>query len=269
MSSEMPETERDIELRRMLVATASAAPARFRRRWTIAAPIAAFAVAGALTGAVSAVALTARTAAPVTVDDPVTVANMIATLIHDDTLLFGAPVMIDGQADAEVPLGAMPEGAIELAVAVRCGDPGNYEVRVDGADAVIVACDEDSSSRAGGAAFVPVDAEGTHTLTVSVTEGDRFALWASWAARPVAPQPSPRQAAALADGEVSAEEYHAQFDLFAQCVADAGYRLGSVNKAGTFITYATPGEAVSSGADERCYALEFRDVDTAWQGAHR
>lgn len=262
MSSEMP--ERDTELRRMLVSTASAAPVRPRRPWSIAAPIAAFALAGAVTGAVSAAALNAFNAP----EDhpPVSVDNMVAEFIHDDTQLFGEPAVINGHGDTTASLGAVPENAVELAVAFRCADPGSFDVLVDGKAAMTITCDEASG---GGGSYFTVDDAPTHTLTVSAGDGKRYVVWASWAARAVAPVPSPQQTAAMADGEVSEAEYHAQFDRYAECMTVAGYPLDGVNKSDAIIKYLNSGAAVSSGAEGRCYAQEFDQIDMTWQGAHQ
>jgi hypothetical protein len=267
MSSEMPESERDTELRRMLVATASAAPVRPRRRWSIAAPIAAFALAGALTGAVSAAALNALNAP----EDypPVSVDNMVAEFVHDDTQLFGEPVLINGQGDSTASLGAAPENAVELAVAFRCADPGRFDVLVDGKAAMTITCDEAPMASGGGGSYFTVEDAPTHTLTVSAGDGKRYVVWASWAARAVPPVPSPQQTAAMADGEVSEAEYHAQFDRYAECMTVAGYPLDGVNKSGTIINYLNSGAAVSSGSEGRCYAQEFDQIDMTWQSTHQ
>ncbi|WP_157509556.1 hypothetical protein [Glaciibacter superstes] len=262
--SEIPRSERDTELRRMLVATASAAPVPTRRRWSIVAPIAAFALAGALTGAVSAVALNAPEK-----HKPVTVDNMVAALVYDDTQLFGEPVVINGQGNTVEPLGAVPDGAVELAVAFRCADPGRFEFLVDGKAATTIICDEASTGSAGSGSYFTVDDAPAHTLTVSAGEGKRYVVWASWAARAVPLEPSPQQAAAMADGEVTDAEYYAQFDRYSGCMTAAGYPLGSVNKSGTDITYVKSNDSVTSGAEGRCYAQEFVQVDMMWQGAHQ
>jgi hypothetical protein len=260
MSSEMPVSERDTELRRMLVATASAAPVRTRRQWSITAPIVAFALAGALTGAVSAAALSApRDHSPVTVD------NMVAAFVDDDTQLFGEAVEIEADGSTVVPLGAMPEDAAELAVALHCADPGSFEVLIDGQPAMTIVCDQASTASSGGAGYFTVEDAATHTLTVSAGEGERYVVWASWAARATPPEPSPEQAAAMADGEVSVTEYHVQFDRYSDCLSAAGYPLGSVNKSRNVITYVNSSAAVTSGAEGRCYAQEFAEVDLTWQ----
>jgi hypothetical protein len=177
--------------------------------------------------------------------------------------------VVSGQGDAVIPLGAMPEGAVELALSFRCGDPGKFELLVDGEATMTLTCDEESSSSAGGASYIAVDDAPTHTLTVSAGETKRYVVWASWAARAVPPEPSPQQAAAMADGEVSEVEYHAQFDRYSDCMTAAGHPLGSVNKFGTVIRYVNSNDSVTSGAEGRCYAQEFAQVDMAWRGAHQ
>lgn len=263
MSSEIPMTERDTELRRMLVATASAAPIRTRRRWGIAAPIAAFALAGALTGAVSAVALNAaQDPTPVSVD------SMVDALVSEDTQLFGEALVINGQGNTATLLGAAPDGAVELAVAFQCTDPGSFELLVDGRAAMTVVCDEASTASAGGGGYFTVEDAAKHALTVSADEGKRYVVWASWAARAVPPEPSSKQAAAMADGVVSEAEYRAQFDRYSACMTAAGYPLDGVDDSGTIITYLNSDTAVASGAEGQCYAQEFAQVDMTWQGAH-
>ena len=263
MSSEMIESERDTELRRMLVATASAAPVRARRRWTIAAPIAAFAVAGALTGAASAAALNPP--------EPVSTVNVAAfadEFVYDDTQLFGSPVLLSGEGDTVVQLGSVPTGAVELAVAFNCGDPGRFEFHLDGEWVGSVVCDETSTGAGGGGVYYAVSDAATHTLTISTDAGARYALWASWAARAVLPEPSQAQAEAMADGQVTEDEYRAGFNRYSECMTEAGYPLAFVDTTGTVIGYSNPSEAVTSGEEGRCYALEFGQIDPAWQVAN-
>ncbi|PJJ63271.1 hypothetical protein CLV54_0929 [Compostimonas suwonensis] len=248
----------------MLVATASAAPVRPRRRWSIGAPIVAFALAGALTGAVSAAAFNAPPErAPVSVD------ALVDSFIPDDTQLFGAPVVVDGHRDTAVPLGAMPEGAVELAVVFRCEDPGNFDLLVDGKAVMTMICDEGSTASGGGGGYFSVNDASAHTLAISDGEGRRYVVWASWVARAVPLPLSPEQAAALADGAVTQADYHTQFDRYAECMAVAGHPLEGVDTSGTIIRYVASGAAVSSGAADRCYAQEFAQVDRAWQSEHQ
>lgn len=263
MSSELPATARDAELRHTLVATASAAPIRPRRRWRAAAPITAFALAGALTGTVSATALNVPQD-----DPPVSMDNSVAMFVPDGTQLIGEPVQVSRQDETVMPLGAKPEGATELAVILRCQGAGTFNVFIDSQPKATVVCDEDSSATAGGGSYFTVEDRPTHAVTVDAGDGERYAVWASWVARAVSPAPSPGQTEAIADGEVNEAEYHAQFDRYSECMTAAGYPLGSINKSDTVITAAIPGAAVTSGEESRCYAEHFSQVDMVWQSAH-
>ena len=263
MSSEMIETERDTELRRMLVATASAAPIRARRRWSIAAPIAAFAVAGALTGAASAAALNPP--------EHVSTVNAVAfadEFVYDDTQLFGisrpaqrsraTPSCSSAPCQKEPPSWRLPSTAVIPA--------SSNSVSTENGSAASSAT---MLSTAGGGTYYAVSDAGPHTLAISTDRpGARYALWASWAARAVLPEPSQAQAEAMADGQVTEEEYRAGFNRYSDCMTAAGYPLAFVDTTGTVIDYSNPSEAVTSGEEGRCYALEFGQIDPAWQAAN-
>jgi hypothetical protein len=265
MSSELPATTRDAELRHMLVATASAAPIRPRRRWSVAAPIAAFALAGALTGTVSATALNV-TNAPED-DQPIGLDNAIAMSVYDATQLFGEPVELDGQGITVIPVGAIPEGATELVVVFGCRSAGTFDLFVDGELEMTTVCSENSSASGGGASYFTVEDKPTHAVTINTGDNERYAVWASWVARAVPPVASPELAAAIADGEVTEAEYNAQFDRFSECMTAGGYPLGSINKFDKIFTASIPGAAATSGVYDRCYAEHFFDVDIAWQSS--
>jgi hypothetical protein len=83
------------------------------------------------------------------------------------------------------------------------------------------------------------------------------------------PDASPQQAAAMADGQVSDAEYHAQFDRYSECMIAAGYPLDAVNTSSVIITYVNSSDSVSSGEEGRCYAQEFSQIDLSWQAAHQ
>ena len=258
MSTDPTLSLRDQELRRMLVATSAAVPARPRRRGTVIASIAAFVVAGALTGgAVSALALSAdeQTAT-------VSIEELMSRVVYDDAQLFGTPFVLSGQGDTTVQLGSAPEGAQQLAVVFRCEESGTFRVRVDGQQQSDIGCSE---SGHGGGGYNLITGDGEHTLTIDTDGAKHFALWASWATRGIEPEPSESQAAALSDGVVSQTEYREGFGRYSACMLDAGHPLGGVDQSGTIFTYINSSDAVTSGVEGRCYALEFRLLDSAWQ----
>lgn len=250
-----PGTARERELRRMLVATASAAPAPPRRRNAVMISVAAFALSGALTGgAVSAAALNAPPAA-VDVDD------LRSGVIHDDTRVLGTPFTIEASGTTSVEAGRAPEAGAELAVALHCVTPGTFDLFVDEQPAGRWVCD----AGATGGFFIPVSGAGPHMLTVETAESNEMKVWAAWAMRPVPPAPSEAQAAALADGVVTEAEYRDGFARYRECMQDAGHPLIVHDEAATVIEYSSPGAGVASGDEGRCYALEFDQLDVAWQ----
>lgn len=80
---------------------------------------------------------------------------------------------------------------------------------------------------------------------------------------------SSEQQAALADGEVSEDEYQEGFRRFQACMSDAGYELLVPEQQGIIIEYSIPQAGVDSGADAECYDREYRELDMMWQLAHQ
>jgi hypothetical protein len=255
-------TTRDTELRRMLVATAQAAPSRRSSRRAFAGLLTAFIAAGALTGgAVSAAALTTHPR-PSTVN----VEEMGRASVSDTTRLLGTPVVLAGEGTTTAILGTAPFDASVLVIAFNCVDAGHYTVLVDGKNATPVTCDDESTGTAGGTRLLPLDATSAtpHQLTVETDSERRFVVWASWAS-PTTLQPSASQVAALADGEVTEAEYREGFARYEVCMSDAGFPLNSADVSGQIITYTNPADAITSGAEERCYVTEFGALDARWQ----
>lgn len=79
---------------------------------------------------------------------------------------------------------------------------------------------------------------------------------------------SSQQSAALADGEVTWDEYETGFDAYRSCLAKAGYELVDPTRSGDVMDFRVPGGAVDSGADDHCYQYFWGQVDRAWQIAH-
>jgi hypothetical protein len=79
---------------------------------------------------------------------------------------------------------------------------------------------------------------------------------------------SPALARAIADNQVTEQEYHEGFRRYAACLAADGFQLANVVDRGVRIDFAVPAAAVDSGSDAKCYASEFDPVDTLWQVTH-
>ncbi|MCS5718797.1 hypothetical protein N1027_11695 [Herbiconiux sp. CPCC 205763] len=256
------ESTRDQAQRRMLVALADSAPLARRRPRALLA-VAVFALSGALTGAaVSAAALTAD--AP-NVSRQVPTTAMLSTLVPGSTQLFAKPFIIEnGSGPAALDVGPAPEGATELFLSFGCLDAGTHTTSIDGVVSSIFACDGPSLGSGGGRAVIGA---GPHTVRV---EGEgAYVLWASWSAPAVPPEASAEQSAALADGAVTEAEYREGFARYQQCMADAGYPVDVADAPGPLISYTTSGAAHDSGAEEACYAADFRLIDMAFQAANK
>lgn len=79
---------------------------------------------------------------------------------------------------------------------------------------------------------------------------------------------SAEQVAAMDDGTVTQAEYEAAFRRYSACLAEEGYTVIEMGVAYDLIDARIPAEAVTSGADEKCYQKEYAQVDAAWQDAH-
>lgn len=255
---------------RSLLVQRSVASIRPERRWmtrrALTATVAAFTLAGGVTGgALSAVAITATSERTTTID-----IGQMARAAVGDAQLFDAPIGYTGSGDTVLKLGHAPEGATEFIFSLRCLDAAKYVTYLD-ADrdsGLTITCDEETASTTdgGGGSQEMLTGGGPHTFTIN-TSG-RFSIWGSWAREPNAPEPSALQDASLADGVVTREEYRAGYERFAACMDEAGFPLAFVDTSETVIQYSTTQEAESDGASPRCYTREFEEVDISWQIAN-
>ena len=258
MNDISPAHDRDTELRHLLVATAEASP--YLRpppsRKMVIGAIAAFALAGALTGgAVSAVAVTSSAHSDQTDNARYSAEGVIGT--HGR--LLGTPVQYFGIGDAVLDLGTAPKGATAMVVSFDCIDRGSVIVTIDSTEVQSGTCE--------GVVAQEMALVGTrkHTMRIDPTGTNRYAVFASWVKEPPLPEPSAAQQAVMADGKVTRTEYLAAFNRYAGCLTAAGYPLSPVPDNYVYYSYAITDKAVSSGADARCYASEFQEVDPVWQ----
>jgi len=254
--------ERDATLRRLLVATIDAAPARRRARWLLpVASIGAFALAGALTaGALVSVRPADSGGEPVDLPS--------ASWIYDDAEILGAPISVASSTTTTIDLGTPPPGADNLAVSLYCLEPGVFTQSFDGGPWFSrYDCSDSDAGGGGGGGYEPVTGDAPRSLTVTVESG-RFAVWIAWVDVAEDPKPSAEYQAALADGIITRDEYLAGFGRYVTCLADAGYALQGMNTELEIIDYAIPGDVVDSGVEHQCYQREFYEIDMEWQIAH-
>lgn len=79
-------------------------------------------------------------------------------------------------------------------------------------------------------------------------------------------QTSDEQAAALIDG-VTREEYLAGFDRFVECVTPLGITVSVVDREAEVLDYTVDASGGQPGESNRCYRLEFFDLDLAWRAS--
>lgn len=278
-SETTPSATRSEVLRAHLVATADAHGSNSvsqTRRWmtrkSAALALGVFALSGALTGgAVSAAAINAAGSRPETVNTgPILIsADLLKEqMIGTYTPTYGDPILYSGQGEAIVQLGAMPEGATHLAYIFDCIDVGEFTTLLDGVEDVTNVCTEDNLESSSGASLMYVEGNDPHTLEVRSDNSGRFVVYAQWASQPEEPSQSAAQIAALADGEVTREEYEAGFQRYVDCMAADGYEVSSIEMGEQRIDYAILGDSVLDGTDDRCYGAEYKELDIEWQTEH-
>jgi len=86
---------------------------------------------------------------------------------------------------------------------------------------------------------------------------------------PLVASMSAEQAAAVADGVATYDEYTAGFGRFSSCLSASGYDLEITDEANEVIAYRIPDDAVSDGSEQRCYDAEFAQLDMLWQVARQ
>ncbi len=249
---------RTTELRELLVHTASGSTPEPTPRWRLAALVAAVALASGVTGAVSAAAITQSSP----YDDKVT-ASLALSVARANSVAAGSPHYVAASGGAAVDLGERPTEATGVAIRTACTEPGTVTISIDGRWTSSITCDEESPT-GGGGGVTPVEGSGDHAVTFS-SAGTGYESWLVWVTEPPMPESSPQQAAEIADGVATREEYLAAFNRFVGCMSGAGFEVLGNDTTQVIIEYAITADAVQSGADELCYVSQFRDVDTAWQ----
>jgi hypothetical protein len=260
MSTDTDPRDRSAEFRRALVATAELAP--YVRRGPslkiIGAGLAAFALAGALTGA--AVATVGK------LDPELVAAQSAATLVAQgyvrtsDGVTIGHPFLRSASGTQTINVGLRPPGATALVEGFGCLDPGHFIGLIDSRKFDSF---EDCSPGGSGADLLTVSGDREHVVTWKTQTTVRFAVWLSWARIPKFTD-SAAQKHELADGVVSRDEDLAAFNRFAGCMAVLGHPLIRPT-AGLVPGFSESNSALDDGSDNRCYSTEYRHVDAQWQ----
>jgi hypothetical protein len=244
-----------------------------RTRKTVFAAVGAFALAGALSGSLTAAAASSSNANNAMEGLMQTVAT--ANLNSIGGKLTGPSRFEILSGNSVVDPGVRPHGANAIEVSFQCVDPGTFSQYVTGtAASTPLPCTSDKMTIPSTTNPQPttyrITGSSKTTLTTKGTDGARYAVWVSWAKVPGRTQMSAQQAADVADGVVTPTEYVSAYNRFDACMAEAGYPQIVVPEAGTPLTHGPnydPRESIV--ADTVCYPREFEQVDTLWQDAHQ
>jgi hypothetical protein len=260
VSSDLEPNDRAAAFRRTLVATANLGPYVRRRPplKLVIATIAAFALAGALTGA----GIAAATQVDPTVSDAQAQAATNATLDigTQGGSLLGKPFVLTGSGTHEIQLGPPPRGTTDLVEGFGCIDSGHFEALLDSKRfATYPNCGSGSSE----SNVMHVSITGAHSVVIRAAKGTRFTVWLSWSKIPKLAA-SPAQKADLADRVVTRDEVLAAFSRYEGCMGALGHPMDRS------LTTIVPSDSVANaavvdGSDDRCFVTEYRDVDETWQ----
>lgn len=253
-------------LRRMLVAKATIeGTARRSRKTTAILAVAAFALAGGLTGgAISAAALTDSSPSP---DQQRALAVQAVASLPAGGELRGDSTVSSGNGDASVTVPRKVRGANALIVSFWCLDTARYTVASDRSAVYGGTCSTDPDrplNLSRPAAFrAKFAATGTHRITIRTSSGSRWSVLVSWATVPGIPRPSAQQEAEIADGTVTRQEYLDAFSRYQGCLAEAGFPSTRVLDSST--EFDTSNSSAATETVDRCYTRELVGVDTIWQ----
>ena len=259
-------TDRTNELRRALVATVEAAPfvPPRRRGMVVAAGIAAFTIAGAVAGVVTATVSQASTS--ISADQAT--AHWVLSFARANSQLLGDVIHSDKKGSIELDLGMAPEGATGFVIVSTCSTVGHLDLLVNGEWVGGSDCIDDGATVGGGSAWTQaITGNGNYSLAINTDPGMVHEVWVAWVKEPPLPEQSRQQQAELRDGVVTRQEYVAAFNRFLGCMAAGGYDLGGIEQRDGDVTfpYGIPSAAYEDGTDETCYVREFREVDSTWQ----
>ena len=252
------DSDRTVALRRELVqaVVSHVSP----RRRVVALSLAAFVAGAALTGGVSAAAVSQLSSSYTQ-----STGEWVLSMARPNSVLVGEVQRLETTGDGSIDLGPAPEGATGLAISLGCLEAGEVRIMVDDVFAFSRACDGPTGK--GGTGWRPAERE-RHTLRVSTAATVSYELWVAWVKSPPLSEMSSQQSLELADGVVSRDEYIAAYSRYIGCMGAAGYDLSAASQTSTVFSYAVPAEAVTDGSDERCYLSQFQGVDAAWQVAN-
>jgi hypothetical protein len=285
------ESPRDNDLRRMLVATADLTPLirTTPSRRVVVAAIAAFALAGALTGGALAVSATNKPPSTATEFDVQYAAQRMA--IASGGTLLGTPSSAAAGGQLQLPLIDRPADANNLVIGFECGEAGVFSIRLDSRTVATESCSlpptvsnglgdggvaQSPPAKPGGMERVTLTTNEASAILLAVTDhptaltvdapGDpQFAVWISWVQIPKL-APSAAEKAELADGVITRAEYLAAFNRLVGCMTASGHPLTDIDESGETASFSfdPDGDPVVDADFTRCFQTEDALVRQMW-----
>jgi hypothetical protein len=285
------ESPRDNHLRRMLVATADLTPLirTTPSRRVVVAAIAAFALAGALTGGALAVSATNKPPSTATEFDVQYAAQRMA--IASGGTLLGTPTTVAATGQLQLPLIDRPADANNLVIGFECGEAGVFSIRLDSRTVATESCSlpptvsnglgdggvtQSPPAKPGGMERVTLPTNEASAILLAVTDhptaltvdapGDpQFAVWISWVQIPKL-APSAAEKAELADGVITRAEYLAAFNRLVGCMTASGHPLTDIDESGETASFSfdPDGDPVVDADFTRCFQTEDALARQMW-----
>ena len=222
---------------------------RRRRRVPVWAAIAAFVIAGAATGGAVSAAAIART-------DSHSVAatrDMFLGLLRGGHTV-GPLISSEASGVTQLDLGARPDNATGIVTSIQCDGSGGF-IQTLGGEAELRQQCASNSNMGFSTDKNPTDS----TVSMVADASLKYTIWAQWFTTPAPAQPSAAQQAAVADGAITAAEWHETVDRFAACMGGAGYPL--LRYSYDPYSYGMSTDAERTGAVERCQESELNQVE--------
>lgn len=270
MSNDDSPKDRDALFRRVLVGmphrpSAGILGASFRNFAVVAiGSIAAFALAGALTGGAIASA-SAESARQATADATARFAAL-DFVNRNDGKVIGSPILKSATKTLTLTARA-PKGANYSVYGLDCLDAGHFDVEFpappDGGSFDCTTARANSKEPIGYGSGGWYSGEKSAFVKVSADSNARFTIWFAWVHIPTL-KASAQEKQQIAAGPISREGLVTALNRYSACMAALGYNVGPMSGSISPGFPAAPQAAANSGADHRCVLTEENQIGEIW-----
>jgi hypothetical protein len=269
MSNDDSFKDRDVLFRRALVRMAQRSPIGVRgvflRNVTAVAiaSIAAFALAGALTGGGIASA-SAESARQATADATARFAAL-DFVNRNDGKVIGSPILKSATKTLTLTPRA-PKGANYSVFGLDCLDAGHFDVEFpappDGGSFDCTDARANSREPIGYGSGGWSSGEKSAFVKISASTNARFTIWFAWVHPTL--KASAQERKQIAAGPISREGLVTALNRYSSCMAALGYNVGPMSGTITPGFPSVPQAALKSGADHRCELTEENQIGEIW-----